>query len=72
MADAHIKSENALAYAALGNDKIIRGVYADYYGRLDAYMGPAGWNGLDCLHMRPLDGLFDPMMARIVESWPKP
>ena len=70
-ADDHIRSENAYAYEVLGREKVIYGIYADYYGRMDAYMGPAGWNGLDCLHMRAIDGLYEPMMARLVEAWPK-
>ena len=49
---------------------MIRNIFADYYGRMDAYLGPAGVDGGNCQQMRPLDGLFEPFIARTVEYWP--
>ena len=68
-ADRRVQGLNQLSYTWL-EDKMIRNIFADYYGRMDAYLGPAGVDGGNCQQMRPLDGLFEPFIARTVEYWP--
>ena len=63
--DNYSAATNALIASLMGPTNVVNGIYADYYGRADAYMGPVGWNGGDCLHFRPLEGLFDPFIARL-------
>jgi hypothetical protein len=67
-ADSHSAATNGLVADLMGAARVVDGVYADYYGRTDAYMGAAGWNGADCLHFRPLEGLFDPFIARLAST----